>query len=473
MSSDSDSNPGTPVDHDHDHDDDDDHDDASGPEYDSTHEREGVNHKIEIVVPAEWMSDEYDGVAHAYRGRIRLPGFRKGKAPLTMVRQQFGDQIRKHLLDHVIPEFLSRDLRTRELQPIESPSLDQVEFQPRSELRFSVRFDTAPEVQATNTDGLTATVEIAAVTDEAVDAALEQIRERAARLVPADDGSTITEGSFVRCEIALFPREGKGKRLAEEDRFVRVGEETAIPSLNAQLDGLRVDDERTFIAELGQEYPNAILAGKEVSCRVRVREIKHRQVPTLNDEFAKDLGVEDLATVRARITEDLEREQHDRAERGVEEQLLEQMRDRHPIDVPGSLIERRLDQMTQRLATEIAQQSIDPAEALDWRGFRAENRVAAERSIAEELLLDRLCEDEGLVVSDDDLDSKVETQLRASEGGKTRPLSAVLQQMRKDGSYETMRRTLMRRLALDRLKHHATIERIGGDRIARAGGSSD
>lgn len=445
---------------------------TSPPDHEATHSRDGVRHTLEIVVPATTMSERVERVARAYRGQARLPGFRKGKAPLSMVRQRFGDEIQERVVDDAIPEFLSRELQERELEPLGSPRLETVHFRPGEPLRFTVAFDTAPDVEVEGWEGLSARRRQPEVTDEMIDDALGEMRERGARLLPADD-EEIGPGHFVRCRIALLPKDGKGKRLAEEDRYVKVGDERAIPGLNDQLEGLRVGDEREFVTRLSEQYPNDILAGKDVRCRVEVTEVKRRHLPDIDDELARDLGFEDLETLRGQVAEDISGNLQERARHDVDDQLLEQLREKNPVEVPPSLVERRLEQMIQRVARDLDRQGIDPEEALDWRSFRQEHRAGAEESLAEELLLDAVADELEIEVEDTVVQGRVKEQLDKSEGGKRRPFPAVVQQMRKDGSFEALRATLRRRSALDAIRQRATIESDSGARDISESGADE
>ena len=430
-------------------------------DHEAEHSQDGVRHTLRLVVAADLMRRRLEVAAQAFREHARLAGFRRGKAPLSMVTQQFGNQIRQRVLDETIPEFVRSELQARDLHPLDSPALGDVEFSPGEPLTFTVSFDTAPEVVVADAE-LTATRQRPELSDEMVDEALANLRDRAASLAPASVGEVISAGMFARCDIALFAKDGKGRKLLDENRYVRVGEEGAIPGLNAQLEGLAVGDERTFVTELADAYPNSLLAGKEVRCRVQVSEIKRRQLPTIDDDFAKDLGFDDLAALRAKAGSDLTRSMEEKAERAVEQQLLEQLRTKNPVDVPESLTERRLDEMSQRFASDIAQQGVDPREAIDWAEFRAENRQRASDGIAEEMLLDRIADDEQIVVDDEAVTGEIRSQLAQSEGGNERSLPSVVQQMRKEGAYEGLRLTMRRRLALDHLQDRATIIDDGG-----------
>jgi trigger factor len=430
--------------------------------HEATHSREGVRHTLQIIVPSEKMEERVHQVAQAFRAHARIQGFRRGKAPLAMVRRQYHDEIRQRVLDDTLPEYLGMELEARKLDPLDSPELTGVEFEPGGPLTFSVQFDTAPEVNVGELD-FRATRPKVEVTDEMIEEALGELRERFAGLEPAEDGAPVAEGLYARCEISLFPRDGKGKRLAEENRFVHVGEERALPGLNDELPGMAVGDSKEFVTQVADGYPNDLVAGKEVLCRVKVEELKARKMPEVDDDFAADLGADDLATLRERLRDDIAADLEQRSDRKVESDLLEQLRLANPVEVPASLIEKRLDEMVRRLATDLSQQGIDPRGALDWNRFREENRSGAEASLAEEMLLDKIAEDHGVEVDDEAVQAEITRQWEAREGGKTRPATSVIQQMRKDGSFDGLRLSMQRRSALDHLKAHATIELDGGD----------
>lgn len=432
------------------------------PGHTATHSQQGVRHHLAIVVSPETMTSRIDRVAGLFRDRARIAGFRRGKAPLRMVRKQFADDIRQRVLDDAIPEHLARELSSRGLTPLGTPALAGVEFESGGPLSFTVVFDTAPEITLGKLD-FALKRQQPAVTDAMVDEALEELRQRFARLVPAPEGEPVTAGQFARCELTLLSREGKGKRLAEENRFVRVGEERAFPALNETLVGMHVGEERDVLVQVAAGYQNALIAGKELNCRVRVDEVKARQLPALDDDFARDLGLEDHAALLARTREDLDAGLQQQADRRVDSELLAAFRQANPVEVPESLLERRLDEIVRRFAHDLAHQGIDPRQGIDWGAFRAEQHTAAVESLAEEMLLDAFAREQGVAVDDETVVAEIRSQWERSEGGKSRPLPSIVQQMRKEGAFENLRLTMARRSALERLRARASIEPDGGD----------
>ncbi len=423
-----------------------------------TVDQQGVRVVMTLDVPAEAVAEQVQEVAQVYRGRARIPGFRRGKAPMSMVRQRYREEIREHVLDQMIPEYVSAELRSRSLDPIHTPVLDSVDFDVDKHLAFTVHFDVIPEIEVTGYKDLKATRTEPDVSEEAIENALSELRERAAKVEPVGEEEGAALNDFVAVSIALFPREGKGKRLAEEERYVHLGNEQAVPGLNSQLEGLHPGDTREFVTRLGDKYPNDLLAGKEVTCRVEVKDVKRRHLPAVDDELAKDLGMETLEELRDKVRQDIGEHMEQEADQDVIRQLLDKVLEANPIEAPESMVEARLDRVVQRAAEDLARQGMDPREGVDWASFRADNKIPAERAVKEELLLDQIIKVESIAIEDDD----VLAEIQRLQGGEETATTAIAAKMRQEGSFEAMRQMMARQGALDYLKHHATIESVAG-----------
>lgn len=445
--------------HDHDHSDDHDHDHDHGQpsvEHEADVDQVGARVTMTITISAEEATSNIEEVAGIFRQRAKIQGFRPGKAPMNMIRQRFRDEIRENVLDQLIPLHVGSEIKARDLKPIHNPMLENVDFEPGQPLTFTAKFDVEPEVEATGYKELAATKTIRSVQDEAVDNAVSNMREQAAKLETVDEG-TILPGDYVVVKITLFPRVGKGKKLGEEERFVHVGEERSIPSLNTQLEGLEKGATREFVTELGDTYPNDLLAGKEVTCRVEVQEIKRRHLPAVDDDLARDLGFADLEELRAKTRENYAAHMEEEAERDVVRQLMDQVIAANPLDVPESLVEARLDQSVQRAAEDLVRQGVDPRNSVDWASYRADNKPHAERSVTEEILLDAIIKAEGIEIEDAAIIAEIEShQEDQPEGAAAR----VAQRMRQDGSFDGLKRAMLRSRALEVVKSHATIETV-------------
>jgi len=425
------------------------------PAHEAEVERHGSRVDLRVTVPAATVSDHVDEVSKAFRGQAKISGFRRGKAPMSMIRQRFRDDIREHVLEHLIPRHVSSELESRGIEPLHNPVLDDVDFDFDGPLTFRVHFDVRPEVEIQGYRDLQATRRVHRVTDDIVSRAMGDLRERAAQLEPVE-GAPVHTDDYVRAELTLLPRDGKGKKLAEENRWIHVGHEQAIPGLNSQLEDLEVGDTREFVTRLADAYPNDMLAGKEVTCRVEVEEIKRRHLPPVDDDLAKDLGLDDLAELRDRVRADLEQQVAERAEQGVEQELLEQVLEANDIEAPESLVEDQLDRFTEGTARELAQQGVDPREGVDWRSFRAERRETAVHAVQRRLALDAIADAEEIEVEDAAVVARIERHPRAAEEDPR----ALVQQMRQDGSFEGVRSMLRRERALALVKESATIDSV-------------
>ncbi len=441
--------------HNHDHGHDHEHDHPSA-EHEAEVNQVGSRVTMKIKISAEEASSNIDKVCRVFQQRAKMQGFRRGKAPINMIRQRYSDEIRENVLDQLIPLHVGNEIKARGLKPIHNPMLEKVDFEPEQPLTVTVKFDVQPEVEVGGYKNLAATKAVRPVQDEAVDSAVSNMREQAAKLESVDDGGILL-GDYAIVKITLFPRDGKGKKLAEEERFVHVGEERSIPALNTQLEGLEKDDTRKFVTKLGESYPNDLLADKEVTCRVIVQEIKRRHLPAVDDDLARDLGFADLGELREKTRENYAAHMEEEAQRDVARQLMDQVIAANPVDAPESLIEARLDHSMQRAAEDLARQGVDPRHSVDWVGYRAENEPHAKRAVTEEILFDAIAEAEGIDVEDTEVIAEIKDH---QEGQPEDTAAHVAQRMRQDGSFDGLRRAMLRRRALDLVKSHATIETV-------------
>jgi trigger factor len=451
-----DTEPNVTTEHEHDQPSHDEGHDHAPVEHEASVERTGSRVNMKITVAADEVSSAMDDVAGLFRQRAKIQGFRRGKAPMGMIRQRFAEEIRENALEQIIPLHVGHEIRGRELKPIQNPILEDVDFEPGTPMLIKVHFDVEPEVEVSDYTDLNATKMLRPVSEEAVEKAVTSMREQAAELESIDEGG-IELGDYVFARIELFPRGGKGKRLGEDERVVHVGEERSIPALNTQLEGLEKGATREFVTELGDTYPNDLLAGKEVSCRIEVQDIKRRQLPAVDDDLARDLGFADLEELRAKMRENYAAHLEEEAERDVARQLMDQMIAAHQVDAPESLVDSRLDHSMQRAAEDLARQGVDPRKSVDWVSYRKENRPHAERAVTEEILLDGIAGAESISVDDAEVVAEIEKHQEGQpEGAATR----VVQQMRQDGSFDGLRRAMLRRRALDFVKDHATIDSV-------------
>jgi trigger factor len=388
---------------------------------------------LSIEVPSE-VVDEAIGHAAAKLGRsARIPGFRPGKVPSTVIRQRFKPQILQDVAEHLISKAVGDALTEKGVEPIATPDIKDLVLEEGKPLTFKASFDVVPSFDPGDLSTIAATRPSATVDDEAVNQALERIRERNARF-EAVEGGAVEAGHTV---VVSLERQGTDKdgQKGETDKHEQVNIELGAPSnppgFDEQLLGMTPGATKSFTVTYPADYSIAELAGGTVDYTVTLKEIKKRVVPALDDELAKDLGeFESLDALRAHVRHDLEHEAQHAAEHQVRADVLKQLATRVPFAVPESLVEREIDRRLEDFARRLMDQRIDPRQAnIDWDAFRDAQRAPATEAVGSAIALDEIARREHIEVSDDDLNA--ELQRYADRTGHS--VASIRARLQKDG----------------------------------------
>ena len=388
---------------------------------------------LSIEVPSE-VVDEAIGHAAAKLGRsARIPGFRPGKVPSTVIRQRFKPQILQDVAEHLISKAVGDALTENGVEPIATPDIKDLVLEEGKPLTFKASFDVVPSFDPGDLSTIAATRPSATVDDEAVNQALERIRERNARF-EAVEGGAVEAGHTV---VVSLERQGTDKdgQKGETDKHEQVNIELGAPSnppgFDEQLLGMTPGATKSFTITYPADYSIAELAGGTVDYTVTLKEIKKRVVPALDDELAKDLGeFESLDALRAHVRHDLEHEAQHAAEHQVRADVLKQLAARVPFAVPESLVEREIDRRLEDFARRLMDQRIDPRQAnIDWDAFRDAQRAPATEAAGSAIALDEIARREQIEVSDDDLNA--ELQRYADRTGHS--VASIRARLQKDG----------------------------------------
>jgi trigger factor len=399
---------------------------------------------ITIEIPSDVVDQEIDRITKGYSKQARLPGFRPGKVPASVIKQRFKDQILHDVLHGLIPRAIEDALTERGVEPVDTPNVKDVDIKEGQPLKFTAAFETVPPFDP----GDLSTIELrqppAAIELNAVDQTLERLRDRAARLEPVE-GRPAAKGDTL---IVDLDRTDAGGESDHHDAVpVELGAPANPPGFDDHLVGLSPGDDKTFSVHFPADYAVKELAGTDVAYRVQVKEVRQRVLPALDDEFAKDLGdFETLDALRDRIEKDLTEEAETAARRQVRADLLKQLAARVAFDVPASLVEREIDRRLEEFARRLMEQNIDPRQAsIDWAQFREAQREPARDAVAGALVLDEIARRENLVVTAEDLDKEIEQF--AERSGRTP--AAVRAQLEKEGGLARLTAGLRREKAVD------------------------
>lgn len=423
-----------------------------------------VKKKLRIEIAAEIARKEVERVANHYKKRVRLPGFRPGKAPVELVKRRFQKDIRQDVLQQLVPESYEQAVKEKGLQPLGRPSLENMDFEEGKPLLYEARFEVEPQVQLPEYRGLEVSAEEKPVTDDEIDQEIENLREKQARLVSTREPS-VRDGDYAVVDLqgqALDEPGGrpaaKGSRapIVEENLLLKVGDEKTLQAFNETLAGMKVGEEETCEVQYPPKYPKAELAGKRVLFNVRLKEVKKKELPEVNDEFARDVGdYETLVQLRGKLKEELEANRLRNRENDLKNRLIDKLIEARDFEVPDVLIEERIDDKIRDLAYNIAAQGVDPSKAnVDWSKVRAQLQPEAEKEVRARIILEKIANQENLEVSKEDLESELD-QLANS---MNRPKEKVRQHFQQENRMENLRHQILTREALNLVFENAKVK---------------
>ncbi|MBI3403179.1 MAG: trigger factor [Acidobacteria bacterium] len=404
---------------------------------------------VRVEIPSDAVDAEINRVAADYSRKARVPGFRPGKAPAKVIKQRYKEQILHDVAHDLIPRAVSDALREKGWEPVDTPDVRDVVLDEGQPLTFTASFDTVPEFDPGDLSTIALQQPSIRVEEEAVRLALQRLRDRAARFEPVE-GRGVDHGDTVVLDL---------ERGADthNDVSIELGAKANPPGFDDQLLGLDVGATKTFSIHYPADYTIGELANTDVSYTVRVKGLKRRVLPDLDDEFAKDLGeFVTLDALRARVREDLEHEAKHAAERELRAELMTQLAARVPFEVPASMIERELDRRLEDFARRLTDQRVDPRQAgIDWSAFRESQRDVARDNVAAALALDEVTRREKLEATDEEIAREVERY--AERTGRTP--AAVRAALEKEDGISRVASGLRREKSIDFVLARAKITR--------------
>lgn len=365
-----------------------------------------------VEIPTSEVETAIDRVTREYTKSARLPGFRPGKVPPTVVRQRFRAQILHDVAHDLIPRTIDEVLSAKGVEPVDTPDVKDVIVEEGKPLSFTASFDVVPVFDPGDFGEIQLQRSAVTVDDDAIHQTLERLRERAARFEPVEGGVGEGHTLVIDLERKTTAADGvAGSPDRHEKVSIDIGAPANPPGFDAEVTGMTVGETRSFTLHYPADYAVAELAGTSVAYAVTLNELRRRVVPALDDEFAKDLG-EDLDTLdalRSRVRADLEAESRDASERQLRADLLKQLAKRLPFPVPAALVDREVDRRVEEFAHRLMSQQIDPRRTnIDWAAFRQGQREPAQDAVASALVLDQISRRDGIEVTEADLDQEVQ-----------------------------------------------------------------
>ena len=412
--------------------------------------------ELELEIPAEEVSKSTEKVAKDFAKVARVPGFRPGKAPISLIKRRFAEEIKSEVLQNLVPETVEKAVAEQKLTPISQPQVDKLEFNEGQPVKFRATFDVLPEFQLANYKNLEIEMPEMKITDEDVDKTLAEMQQRAATFAPVE-GRVVQNDDFVQVKLHGAP-EGGGEPLQADSVLCHVGAEETMQPFNENLLGTNVGEHKTFDVNYPADYPDAKLAGKLFHYDVDILGIKTKKLPELNDEFAKDVSdATSLDELKTKIREGLEHERDHRQKDLQREKIIAELVKLHDFPVPESLVEHQMDVRLERVVRSLAQQGVDPrAVNVDWVTLRKRQEDRAKDDVKAELVIDRIASEEKVDVTDEEIDHELEHM--AGHSGES--AEAIRARLTKQGALDRMKAKLRSDKTIDWLAQNASVKTV-------------
>lgn len=400
--------------------------------------------RLTITVPADRVQEERKQIASQYAKQIKMPGFRKGKVPTSVVEKQYGPSIDQDTIERVVNSAYQEALQEHSFDPISQASVENVEYETDSDLTFNVEFEVRPEIALDRLGGFTVTEPASEVDEADVDRVIERLREQNATWTPIEDGSP-AEGD--RVEVEITPLHTDSDEEPEPRQYeVVLGSGEILPDIDESIRTLSPGEEGEFGIELpgGEEESEPT---EEHRIRLKLISAEHPDLPEEDDEFAAELGdFDSMDDLRSRVRGDLKEEADREADQEVRRQLIKNILEANPFEPPPSLVDQYLDNLMQ------APEDADPAEVAS---AKQQARPAAEHAVRRMLVIDRVAELESLRATQEDVDARV-AEIAASNDMQE---AEVRRQLAQSGRLQALASDIMEKRVFDYLKSLSTIEK--------------
>lgn len=389
---------------------------------------EGCKHEIEITVPVDEIAGETERVVAKIQQKVKLPGFRPGKAPANLIRKQFARQVQEDVIESLLPKYFDKKIKEEELQVVGRPSVKDVQFKEGEPLKFKAEFEVAPTIELGEYRGITVHYAEPEVSEHDTAQRIEEIRNQKAEFVNVEPRPAI-DGDYA--VVSLHSLAGVDKPIHQDEMTLHVGDKDTMPAFSENLRGMSPDDEKEFEISYPEDYGQERLAGKTVKFRMKLKVIRTKELPELNDEFARDLGdYNSLDELREAIRKSIFQDREVLAQQQAKEELVDRLVETHEFPVPDAYTDRQVENQISQQFRDLAERGIDPRKLnLDIDKLKDAQRPKALRAVKGSLLIDKIAEREGIFTSKDDVDHEVQRIAKQER----EPVAAMRKKLEKEG----------------------------------------
>jgi trigger factor len=417
--------------------------------------QDGVKREISVEIPAEDVTRETETLIAKYQKVARLPGFRTGHVPASIIRQRFKEDLKSDVVEALVPRYFRKEAEKLGMVPVSQPRVTDLHIHDGEPLRFKASFEIMPEIKVEGYKELRADHPQIDVTDEEVEDALNNVREQHATFTTIE-GSPLGDGDFAQASMDGRPKDvdDKTQPVHMDEVLIEIGGKNTVPEFSANLRGANAGDTREFEVVYPEDVNDKRLAGKTLIYTVKVQAVKQKSLPELNNDFAKELGdFTELDQVRKQIRQNMIAERKHNAEREAKDKLVAELVKRNDFEVPESLVDRQIDLRLERGLRALAAQGMkmEDMKKMDLPRLRAGQRDQAVQDVKSSLLLERIAEMEKIEVGDDELNHELEALAHQS---KQTP-EAIRTRLTQDGGLDRIRNRIRSEKTLEFLYHQS------------------
>ena len=414
-----------------------------------TETAESTTREIEVKVPAEEVTSETDALIQKYQKLARIPGFRRGHVPASVIRQRFRQDIQNDVVDALVPKYFRKETERLGLTPISQPRVTDLHVHDGEGLHFKASFDVMPAIKVDGYKELRAEHPETVVTDQEVDDQLKALQESKATYSPVE-GRSVEDGDFAQVSLDGTPKmEDEGtKPVHMDDILVEIAGKNTMQEFTENLRGTNPGDERTFDVNYPDDFSDERLRGKAFAYKVKVNAIKQKSLPELNDDFAKEVGeFKTIDEIRQRVRDGMEHDRQHEAEREAKDKLLAELIRRNDFDVPEALVEHQVDLRLERGLRALAAQGMsqEHMKKMDFGRLRAGQRDQAIQEVKASLLLEKIADSENIQVGDEEIDREVEALAKQTN----QAADDIRARLTKDGALDRIRNRIRNEKALE------------------------
>ncbi|MBZ5491302.1 MAG: trigger factor [Acidobacteriia bacterium] len=437
--------------------------------------------EIEVEIPADVVAKHQETLVQQYSKQARIPGFRKGKVPASMVRNRFSSEITSDVVEHLVPQYFREAVVKGGFRPVSQPHIYGLEFTPGEPIKFKAAFEVLPEFELGDYKAIKVEKPDVTVTDEQIDHEIKLLQEKQASFDPVDEECGAENGEFVQVSFEARPKnladdepeaeateskdaeakdaavespdqkEAPAQPVQMEEVLVEIGGANTIPEFTKNLAGAKAGEERSFEVSYPEDFYDKRLAGMVFDYKVKVNAIKKKALPELNDDFAKELSpdFQNLGDLKQRFRENMEAELKHKTEHEAKDKLIEELLAKHDFPVPRSMVEHQIDLRLERGLRALAAQGMktEDMRRMDFGRLRAGQEEFATKEVKSSVLLAKIAIKENIQVSDEELNNEIEAMAAQMQ----QPVEEVRKRLSEDNAVERLRDRMRSEKALNLL----------------------